>query len=196
MPVMRQSEAARRLNVSPATIRRWSTAFAVCLSESAAGGDNRSRAYTAQDLRILAHVQRLTAAGRKLEDVALELAHLQEADWRALPEATSPDDIGGAYESAGNAAIVALRHEVELRQRRVDELKQDLELMRSDYQDERAAHAVTRKEVQDAIAQEAHARGRLQEAERNRRLLLVLALALVVVGIMGAFAFLALLAPA
>ena len=71
-------QIATALNVSPATVRRWSARFARHLSPQT---PNRKRTYTPDDLAVLARVRDLSANGSPLDQVdqALSLS-AQTAD--------------------------------------------------------------------------------------------------------------------
>jgi DNA-binding transcriptional MerR regulator len=71
-------QIATALNVSPATVRRWSARFARHLSPQT---PNRKRTYTPDDLAVLARVRDLSATGSPLDQVdqALSLS-AQTAD--------------------------------------------------------------------------------------------------------------------
>lgn len=59
-------QIATALNVSPATVRRWSARFARHLSPQT---PNRKRTYTPDDLAVLARVRDLSANGSPLDQV-------------------------------------------------------------------------------------------------------------------------------
>ena len=59
-------QIATSLNVSPATVRRWSARFARHLSPQT---PNRKRVYTPDDLAVLARVRDLSATGTPLAQI-------------------------------------------------------------------------------------------------------------------------------
>ena len=59
-------QVANSLNVSPATVRRWSARFARHLSPQT---PNHKRAYTPDDLAVLARVRDLSATGTPLDQI-------------------------------------------------------------------------------------------------------------------------------
>ena len=59
-------QVANSLNVSPATVRRWSARFARHLSPQT---PNHKRAYTPDDLAVLASVRDLSATGTPLDQI-------------------------------------------------------------------------------------------------------------------------------
>jgi len=90
-------DAAELLDISPATLRRWSELFADALSPDAspeAAGTRRR--YTADDLALLRHAQRLLAGGHQIAEVAELLRVATPADL-APPEAaeSEPEPLSG-----------------------------------------------------------------------------------------------------
>ena len=76
-------QVANSLNVSPATVRRWSARFARHLSPQT---PNHKRAYTPDDLAVLARVRDLSATGTPLDqiDQALNVTALSADQSTAL----------------------------------------------------------------------------------------------------------------
>jgi len=76
-------QIATSLNVSPATVRRWSARFARHLSPQT---PNHKRAYTPDDLAVLARVRDLSATGTPLDqiDQALNVTALSADQSTAL----------------------------------------------------------------------------------------------------------------
>lgn len=71
-------QVANSLNVSPATVRRWSSRFARHLSPQT---PKRKRTYTPDDLAVLARVRDMSASGSPLDQIekALDVS-AQSAD--------------------------------------------------------------------------------------------------------------------
>ncbi len=80
---MKTSEAAKRLAVSPATVRNYSRRFAEYLSDSAA---RTPRQFTEQDLSIMAVARDSLAEGNTYDDVAESLALVDMDRLQPLPE--------------------------------------------------------------------------------------------------------------
>ena len=67
-------DVAQELNISPATLRRWSREFASHLSQEADSGDNRShRRYTDGDVATLHVIKELMSSGMTYENVRQQL---------------------------------------------------------------------------------------------------------------------------
>ena len=74
-------DAADTLDISPATLRRWSDLFADALSPDAApDAAGTRRRYTADDMAILRYAQRLLTGGHQIGEVAELLRYATPAD--------------------------------------------------------------------------------------------------------------------
>ena len=79
-------EVAEALDVSPATLRRWSDLFAAALSEDAAPEESGTRRrYSEDDLAVLRYAARLLADGHQLEEVVELLRMATPADLAPEP---------------------------------------------------------------------------------------------------------------
>src|SRR5215207_369302 len=85
--MMKPTELARWLGISPATIRLWAGGeFARYLSPTGAGGDGRWRVFSEQDARIMALVNTMKQQGIQRAELHAELQRLESEGWRSLPE--------------------------------------------------------------------------------------------------------------
>jgi DNA-binding transcriptional MerR regulator len=83
---MRTSEVAKLAGVAASTIRAWSLdEFRQYLSPSAKGGSGRTRNFSEDDARILAHIVRLKDEGVEADDIHATLHVMQADNWRGLP---------------------------------------------------------------------------------------------------------------
>lgn len=139
--MMKPTELAHWLDISPGTIRLWAGGeFARYLSPSGAGGDGRARLFSEQDARVMALINDMKTHGRRRDEIHTELQRLESENWRDLPEMPPapagvkterlyPEEavkqITIAQQSSANAQLAAL-------QTRVDELKAELEAERGD----------------------------------------------------------------
>ena len=79
-------EVAEILDVSPATLRRWSDLFAAALSEDAAPEESGTRRrYSEDDLAVLKYAARLLDDGHQLEEVSELLKVATPADLAPEP---------------------------------------------------------------------------------------------------------------
>jgi len=91
-------DAADALDISPATLRRWSDLFADALSPDAApDAAGTRRRYTADDMAILRYAQRLLTGGHQIGEVAELLRYATPADL-APPEPEPPEAAQSAPE--------------------------------------------------------------------------------------------------
>jgi DNA-binding transcriptional MerR regulator len=88
---------ARELDISSATLRRWSDEFAAYLSQeaSSAEGTNQRR-YTDSDLSILFIIKELMNSGMTYEQVRRELASLTKVSEGYAPHIAPGDDMDNA----------------------------------------------------------------------------------------------------
>ncbi len=78
------SEVATELNISPSTLRRWSTEFGDFLSESAGRpelspqGEPLHRRYTEEDVRLLGTISQLLNRGLTYREIAAQLQRMRQ----------------------------------------------------------------------------------------------------------------------
>ena len=104
MPMYTPSTAAKRLQVSPSSIRNYTTdpRFRPFLSPDATPGEGKSRLLSDADLLVLKFIHNLTHAGLGLDEIARRLAagELQNA---------TPEGLGVSPEDADEARHMGLQ---------------------------------------------------------------------------------------
>jgi DNA-binding transcriptional MerR regulator len=100
---------ARELDVSPATLRRWSDEFADYLSTGADSAQGRNhRRYSEQDIATLTVVKELMNNGLTYEQVRLQLAQqLSDSPEPGLPLSPTPDTGDPFDDDNQDSALVA-----------------------------------------------------------------------------------------
>lgn len=99
---------ARELDVSPATLRRWSDEFADYLSQSADSAQGRShRRYSEQDIATLTVVKELMNNGMTYEQVRQQLAQQPVGSSKSSLPLTSPAEMRDHYDENEETALVA-----------------------------------------------------------------------------------------
>ena len=71
------TQAAKELDISAASLRRWASEFAQVLSADANPGPGKRRSYTGQDMALLHEAGRLFALGHTTTEVAGILATVE-----------------------------------------------------------------------------------------------------------------------
>lgn len=99
---------AKELDVSPATLRRWSDEFADYLSQSAASDQGRShRRYSEQDIVTLTMVKELMNNGMTYEQVRQQLAHQPGGTSEPPLPLVSPSEVSNHFDENQETALVA-----------------------------------------------------------------------------------------
>lgn len=99
---------AKDLDVSPATLRRWSDEFADYLSQSADSDQGRShRRYSEQDITTLTMVKELMNNGMTYEQVRQQLAQQPGRSGEPPVPVVSPSELGHHFDENQETALVA-----------------------------------------------------------------------------------------
>jgi DNA-binding transcriptional MerR regulator len=132
---MKPSDVATIINVSPVTVRAWSTEFAQWMSPTGAGGDGRHRDFTDTDIKVLFYIKTQKASGRNPDEIAAALTSMQGAgEFNNLP---LPNENYHAEMPVLPAAVVdetrrALMRENAMLQERINQLESKLEAQQAD----------------------------------------------------------------
>lgn len=128
---MKPTQLATLLNISPATLRLWSSGdFGKFLSPSAQGANGARRSYSDSDARIVAWIADLKAQNMLTADILGILHKAQADDWRDLPPLrgiVSDQPIPVVPREAVEERVHGLQQRYELVVRERDQLKADLE---------------------------------------------------------------------
>ncbi len=99
---------ARELDVSPATLRRWSDEFADYLSRGADSAQGRShRRYSDQDMATLTVIKELMNNGMTYEQVRQQLAHHQMRSTEPTAPLSADFEPEGDFDNNEETALVA-----------------------------------------------------------------------------------------
>lgn len=135
-------DVARLLDIKENTLRRWVTEqdFGQYLSSRAQGGSGSHRAYTEQDVRILALIAEMRQTNTSTEEIHASLRSLRSAGWAGLPDipAAPPgvEPVSMIPREAAETSIEvqrqAWRRELQLLQDRIETLEDELTRERTD----------------------------------------------------------------
>ncbi len=117
--------------VSPQTIRKWCDEFADYLSPTATPPSGEVRIFTDEDLQVLVLVSQMRQALSSYEDIKQALSRGERGE---LPEQDLTEDA-----DPGTALVIRYQAELEIRDRRIDELLEDRERWEERYEEEREA---------------------------------------------------------
>lgn len=127
------SELARMLNVTPATIRRWSGEFGKFLSDAATPPKGETRLYSDTDAAALALVGEMRRAGADLDTICDALA---AGELGQLPNDTQQDDNNTlALVTQITARAASLEGELKATMQERDYLRQQVETAQAAAQD-------------------------------------------------------------
>jgi DNA-binding transcriptional MerR regulator len=159
----RPAEAARLLQIPPATIRSWAMEYAAFLSPGGAGGSGRWKTFSDTDLRILHHINILKRGGMTSAEVQAALAVMQANDWQGLPQLpeapTTVDNVPVVPTAAAEAALSA---QTQALLREIQGLKERLENVEAQLAEEQAAR---RTDTAALLRELTEVRVKLGEAE-------------------------------
>lgn len=145
------AQACDLLNVSPSSLRRWSTVFAASLGASANPAPGRKRMYSADDIGVLQRAADLLRSGRSPEEVAgLLTVVAQPADLTGLEVTTLPTLARDLVEA--REVVRTLAGELKANREEAGRLAEDLKSTRQDLQAAREAGAVTAARLEDTKA--------------------------------------------
>jgi len=175
---MKTSEVARRLNISPASVRQWTQEngpYADFMSDSATGGKRRE--FTDKDARILARVAELSASRLTQAEIAAELEAMRAAGWPDLPPLpplpghdndvpmVTADKAQSAIEKAHavtDARVNGLIAQIDQLEKQVTKLEAQLDQARQEHKQE--AHAL-QDQLNELLDQRGQLAGQLQAVE-------------------------------
>lgn len=186
---MKSTELARRLGVSPSSVRNYATEYAAYLDARAQTRDGATRVFGELDARIIAEIARLRTENVSPDEIHAHLQLLQAGGWLDLPTMPAPadptvDPFPLVPKEAADTALALQRQALLAENARLSDRAEDLQ-ERLDI--ETTAHAVTRAALLETVAKLGRAEGELTSWFWTRRLLLV-ALALLLVLALAALA--------
>lgn len=153
---MGPSEAARRVDTSPDTIKRWLKDYSEHFSPGAVPEGTRTRNLDRRDVAILLLIKNLRAAGLLHEDIRGRLDELRAAGYADLPPV--PGDSGESMTAEVAAARASTMVEKALLERELDQAQQQLKMARMEL-------TAARSELAEAHETGQSQAGRIHELE-------------------------------
>ena len=166
---MKTSEVARRLSISPASVRQWTQKngpYAEFMSDSATGGKRRE--FTDHDARILARVAELSASRMTQAEIAAELETMRAAGWPDLPPLPPlPDHDNDVPMVTADAASGAIERTRDVLTAQIRALEGQITRLESELTRERGQREQLQQRLDGLIDQRGQLAGQLQQLDTS-----------------------------